>query len=144
MTTLSGNTAAITDVDIRLFLRDRPDANKLLDEYEFSVDEIRSALNHAVDVFNGTPPFVKTFTIETWPAAYRYYLLIGAVAGLMGMTSHSRRRNELSYALPGGAANDEAGAADYQKLADSYMMQFRDWIRSLKKEINLAQGWGGR
>lgn len=139
--TVSGNIAPITDIDIRLYLRDSPDNNHLLDDYEFTPEELRSALNSCVDMFNGTPPMIVTYTIETWPPIYRHFLLMGAVSNLLAMIAHSKRRNHLQYQLPGGAANDQAGWAEYMQSSEVLLARFREWVRAVKIEKNLNQGW---
>lgn len=138
----TGNSAAITALDIQLLLNDRPEVNKLLDEHEFDPDQIRAALNFTVDQWNGLPPDVGSLTIETWPPAWRYFLMIGAAAQLLRMAASSYRRNKLQYQLPGGAAQDNAREAEYMAAHAGMMAEFREWLKRQKKAINFNAGWG--
>ena len=52
-----GNDTPITDYEIRVVLRDNcPEDNILLDDYEYSPEEIRTAMNITMDYWNDQPP----------------------------------------------------------------------------------------
>lgn len=101
-----GNSGMLTEQDIRIFLRDRdPALNRLLDNFEFKPEEIRSAMTFAVDMWNDTPPLIRNYDIGNFP--FRYGFLMGTVAQLLQMVTNSRRRNHAQYAIPGGNVDDQ-------------------------------------
>lgn len=135
-----GNRNYLTEMDVRIWLRDNdPDANTLLDDFEWTSEEVRTARTLAVDQFNETPPSMDMYTTETFP--WRYNLLMGTASNLLFMAAHRYRRNFLTYNVPGGsvAENDKAPAYDAAaaKLADRY----REWCRMKRNELNTYGGW---
>ena len=136
-----GNEGFLTEVDVRVFMRDNcPEANLLLDDYEFGYEEIRTAMTLAVDLYNETPPFLRNYTVDTFP--YRYHLLMGTVANLLTMASIRYRRNDLTYQIPGGAINDQNKWQSYDKLAAQLGAQYKDWVTKTKVAKNMESGWG--
>jgi hypothetical protein len=60
-----GNTGYLSDLDIRIWMRDNdPDANLLIDDYEFSPEEIRTATTLAVDYWNEQPPQLRGYDVR--------------------------------------------------------------------------------
>ena len=52
-----GNAGYLSEMDVRIWLRDLdPELNKLLDDYEFGQEEIRTASTLAVDFWTEEPP----------------------------------------------------------------------------------------
>ena len=135
-----GNRNYLTEMDVRIWLRDNdPDANTLLDDFEWSPEEMRTARTLAVDQYNETPPQLDMYTTETFP--WRYNLLMGTAANLLFMAAHRYRRNFLTYNVPGGTVqeNDKAPAYDAAaaKLADKY----KEFVRMKKNELQAYAGW---
>jgi len=136
-----GNTGYLTELDIRAFLRDtKPEANVLLDDYEYSNEEMRQAMTMAVDTWNDTPPDIIRYTVETFP--YRRILLLGAVANLMTMAGMLYRRNRLQYKISGGVIDEQNKAAEYDRAAAEIAAQFTAMLRQKKTELNIDMGWG--
>lgn len=138
-----GNTGYLTELDIRVFLRDNdPEANLLLDDYEFSELELRQAVTLAVDEWNDTPPDItsKRYTEITFP--YRWALLQGATANLLTMAGMRYRRNQLNYNIPGGAIDDQNKAPQYDAAASRLGQMWKEWIARKKVELNANLGWG--
>ena len=137
----TGNDKYLTEVDIRIFIRDYdPELNLLLDDYEFTHEEIRLATSLVVDRWNETPPSVGVYTEDTFP--FRYHLLLGTCANLMTMAAFRYRRNELTYQIPGGAINDQNKGKAYDAAAAKMAAGFTDWMMRKKVELNMNQGWG--
>ena len=138
-----GNAGFITELDIRIYLRDNnPDANLLLDDYEFTQEEIRQAVTLAVDEWNDTSPDISSrrHTELTFP--YRWALLKGATANLLTMAAHRYRRNQLNYNIPGGAIDDQNKAPAYEKAAGDFSKAWHEWMARKKSELNANLGWG--
>ena len=135
-----GNRGFITEVDIRIFLRDNPSTNTLLMDFEFSPEEIRTAATLCIDKWNDTPPFVNNFTIDTFP--FRWALTMGTTANLLTMAAHKFRRNNLTYQVAGGSVDDQNKAPIYDQTASLIAREFNDWMTKAKIAINLGQCWG--
>lgn len=139
--TAHGNKGVISDIDIRIFLRDKdPSANLLLDDFEWTPEELRSAMTLAVDKWNDTPPPVVNYSIDNFP--WRYALLIMTCANLLRMAGYRYQRNDLTYNVPGGAINDQNKAPAYFSAGDKLAQEFDEWMRLKKSEIQNSIGWG--
>jgi len=137
-----GNTGYISELDVRIFLRDLdPEANLLIKDLEFGTEEIRTAVTLAVDFWNEEPPnFTRAnYTVDTFP--FRYHLLMGTAANLLFIAAHLYRRNKLSYNVPGGAVNDQAKDNDYEQAGARLWQQYIEWVRRKKRELNIMRGW---
>lgn len=141
MTTPQGNAGFLSEMDIRIWLRDTdPDANTLLLDLEFSPEEMRTAQTLAVDRWNETPPMVGKYTIVTFP--WRYHLLQQVVANLLTIAAHRYRRNHLAYNVPGGSINDQDKGPAYDATASRLSAEFAKFINDKKIELNMESGWG--
>lgn len=137
----AGNEGFISDLDIRIWLRDKdPAANLLLKDYEFSPEELRTAQTLAVDAWNEEPPALRAYTLYTFP--YRHALLNGTTAKLLAIAAHRYRRNKLAYSVPGGAVDDQNKDAEYDIAADRLWTAYMDWVRRKKRALNVSSGWG--
>ena len=137
-----GNNRYVTELDIRIWLRDNdPEANLLLDDYEFSPEEIRTAMTLAVDKWNDTPPFLTThiFTVETFP--FRSGLIRGTAANLLYIAGNRFRRNSLRYNVPGGAVADQEKHVDYDTAAERLSREYTAWLAHAKRAINMENGF---
>jgi len=135
-----GDKKALTEQDVRMFLRDYdPSLNTLLEDLEFTSDEIYSAMIRVIDRWNDTPPYVASFTPETWP--WKYYLLIGTASELLRMAAFAYTRNELKGQITGGAVDPDAKAREYSALADRLWQEFSQWMPHAKAELNMTMSW---
>ncbi len=136
-----GNHSYLTDVDVRIWLRDNdPDANVLLDSEEFSPEEIRSAMTHTVDYWNETPPGVGSYDYDRFP--FRYALLRGTAANLLFMAAHRYRRNHLTYSAGGVSVDDQNKFQAYDAAGSRLWEDYRQWVLQAKRSINVDLGWG--
>lgn len=136
-----GNDAAMTDMEVRIFLRDTdPAANILLDDYEFTPEEIRTAMNITVDRWNDTPPDIYRMDYDEFP--YRSILLLGVASNLLTMAAHRYRRNSLQINAGGTAVNDQDKAREYDAAAARLRDEYLQAIRTKKRELNSELGWG--
>lgn len=136
-----GNDCSMTDMEVRIFLRDAdPDANILLDDFEFSEEEIRTAMNMAVDKWNDTPPDICRMDYDRFP--YRSILLLGVASILLSMAAHRYRRNSVSINAGGTSFSDQDKAREYDAAADRLRAEYLQAIRMKKREINSNMGWG--
>ena len=135
-----GNQGFITDMDIRIFLRDNPNTNKLLGDFEYTPEELRAAMTYTVDKWNDTPPFISNFRIDTFP--FRWAYQVGTVAALLAMAAHKFRRDNLTYQVSGGSVDDQNKAPIYDAASAALFKEFNDWMMRTKVAINLSQAWG--
>ena len=138
-----GNPGYLTDMDIRLFLRDKdPELNLLLDDYEFTPEELRTATTLAVDKWNETPPILGTHMYTTLTFPFRYNLLLGTSANLMYMAGMRFRRNSLTYNIPGGQVADQEKFQQYDAAGQRLSQEYTDWLHQMKRAINMECGFG--
>ncbi len=136
-----GNKGFISDLDIRIYLRDTdPVANTLLLDLEFSQEELRTAWTMAVDKWNETPPTVSLFDIYTFP--WRYHLILQVASNLLWIAANRYRRNNLQYQIEGGAVNDQDKASPYEAAAERLAARFDSWMATKKIELNVSMGFG--
>lgn len=140
MTLPVGNDKFITEMDIRRVLRDFPEANNLLDDYEFSPEEIRTAMTLAVDEWNDMTPTIVNYTLDDFP--FRSIHIRATVAHMMKTAAYAFQRNHLDYTAGGGSVGDQNKAPAYHKTADSLLAQALDQMRQQKNQINLDLAWG--
>lgn len=137
----TGNGGYLTDVDVRVWLRDNdPDANLLLDDYQFTTEEIRAAMTHAVDYWNETPPYVGAYDYDKFP--YRYALLRGTAANLLFMAAHAYRRNQLQYSAGGLSVDDQNKYQQYDAAGGRLWDEYKQWVATMKRSVNVDLGWG--
>jgi hypothetical protein len=136
-----GNKRFLTDLDIRIFMRDTdPSANLLLDDLEFTAEELRTASTLAVDKWNDTPPFLQNFSADNFP--FRSSLMLGTCANLLFIAANRYRRNDLQYNIGGGAVNDQARHTTYDEAGQRMWTQYLQWITHSKRAMNMEQGFG--
>ena len=136
-----GNDNSLTEQDIRIWLRDTdPAANLLLDDYEFSSEEIRTALNLTVDYWNDLPPYFRTYDYDKFP--FRSRLLCGVAANLLFMAAHRFRRNSLAVNAGGVSVNDQEKFQAYDAAGQRLWEEYKQWARLNKRSLNSELGWG--
>ena len=141
MTNPTGNDNYLTDMDIRIWLRDvDPEANVLLDDLEFSAEEIRTAQTLTVDYWNETPPAIQGYNYDKFP--YRFALLRGTAANLLFIAANRFRRNEAQYNAGGLQFNSEAKHQQYDAAGSRLWEEYKQWVRMKKRELNSNLGWG--
>ena len=127
---------------VRTYMRDFLARNDLLQTLQFSDDEILTAMDLAVDMYNiMTPLLSPTYTIETFPN--RYLLLLGTVANLLHGESIANLRNQLSYSDGGVSVNVDDKMSQYAQLGSTLEAKFNDACENYKKQINAEDAFGG-
>jgi hypothetical protein len=139
----TGNTGYLSEMDIRIWLRDvDPAANLLIQDWEFGQEEIRTASTLAVDYWNEAPPCMSGYWYTLYTFPFRYHLLMATCANLLFIAANLYRRNRLPYNIPGGGVDDQAKAPDYDAAGDKLWAQYKDWTNRKKREFNTNLGWG--
>lgn len=140
MSTPIGNITYLTDLDVRIWLRDNdPAANLLLDDYEFSPEEIRTAMTLTVDYWNEQPPFIQGYDYDKFP--WRGMLLRGTAANLLFIAAHRFRRNALKYSAGGLAIADQEKHGEYDGAGQALWSEYKAWVEKAKRAINVETGF---
>src|SRR6056300_168271 len=80
---------------VRQYLRDFPELNRLIDGEESSDRMIAWAAIDALDDINNTPPLIGAYTIDSFP--YRSLLLRGTVIAVLESVGLLQTRNQINY-----------------------------------------------
>jgi hypothetical protein len=132
---------------VRRFLRDYPVSvpgtgmlNDLLDNVEFSDDDIEEAMLFAVDYYNAFTP-TTNLTAASLP---RVVVLWGTVSHLLRSEANRQRRNQIS-AQDGnvGPIDLDNKAATYEQSAQIAWDTFFKMARDIKTQRNMQDGYGG-
>lgn len=125
--------------DVRLFVRDRPEYNRLLGDVEFTQEQIDQAMKLTVMLYNEMPP-LSHFTLKNFP--YNYVLLYGTVWHLLFGGGLLRSRNRLAYQTGGTSVDDEAHSDVELQLSNQLKAEFTKLATERKIEDNARRGWG--
>jgi hypothetical protein len=137
----AGNDRFLTDLDIRIWLRDNdPDANTLLDDYEFTPEELRTCQTLAADYWNEMPPYIGSMDYTRSP--FRFHMLMGTVANLLFAAAHRFRRNALQYTAGGLNVADQEKYTQYDAAGQRMWDMFKTWVAVNKRALNAERGYG--
>ena len=136
-----GNRQYLTEQDVRIWLRDNnPEANLLLDDFEYTPEEIRTAMTTAVDYWNDQPPsLMMPYDYTRFP--WRSRLLCGASANLLFMAAHRFRRNALQYSAGGMTISDQEKYSQYDQAGGRLWDEYKRWVADHKRSINIERGF---
>lgn len=135
-----GNDTFLTDIDVRIWLRDNdPEANNLILDLEFTPEEIRTAMTLTVDHWNDQPPYIRCYDYDKFP--FRSKLLEGTAANLLFMAANRFRRNSLQYNAGGTSINDQEKYQQYDAAGARLWEEYRRWCIDNKRAINAEIGW---
>ena len=135
-----GSNTYLTDLDVRIWLRDNdPEANLLIDDFEFTPEEIRTAMTLTVDYWNDQPPYINNFDYDRFP--FRSKLLCGTCANLLFTAANRFRRNSLQYQAGGTAVQDQEKFQQYDSAGGRLWNEYTAWVQFNKRAINAENGW---
>ena len=135
-----GSNTYLTDLDIRIWLRDNdPEANLLLDDFEFTPEEIRTAMTLAVDYWNDQPPALRNYDYDKFP--WRSQLLRGTAGNLLWMAARGYGRNNLKYTAGGLSIDDQDKEQAYDAASARLTEAYHDWVIRHKRSLNAEQGF---
>jgi len=127
---------------VRMFLRDRADRNILLDEVQFTDDELNLATEMCVSAFNAVTPQSR-FSPSSFPEHLRYVLLIGTARFLLMSESFVQVRNQATYQdgdiAPIGI-DDKASL--YSQMAQGLKAEWDELVRGIKTQNNMESAYG--
>lgn len=125
---------------VRAFMRDYPELNRLISGVESSNRQIVWAVYDALDDFNTTPPFTF-FEISQFPS--KSLLVRGTVISLLESIGLLQTRNHLSFS-DGGL---QVGVSDKTPFIQSWIQLFSNKYEEKKNRLkvayNIENAWGG-
>lgn len=126
---------------VRMFLRDRADRNILLDDVQFSDDELNLATEMAVSAFNTVTPQTR-LTPSSFPSHLQYLLMIGTARFLLMTESFLQVRNQASYQdgdiSPIGIDDKQAA---YSQMAQGLKAEWDELVRGVKTQTNMESAY---
>lgn len=129
----------VTVAEVRFALRDYPEANTLLNDVEFSDNEIAYCITKPVEKWNSMLPDVGQYDIHNFP--WRQAHLGATIGELMKMASVHYMRNHLPYSSGGLSVDDKNKAGVYMQLAQEETARFENFCRERKFEANVMGGF---
>ena len=121
--------------DIRMFLRDQPDWNILLDDIESTDDDIRSAMRLTVAKWNAIPPISNV----TDPAQLNEYVLLCGSCGFLLKSEGLRQLRNQMQTQDGNISPvglDEKEAL-YMRWAQHFQEEFERYALRIKVQENM-------
>jgi len=131
-------TPVVVSVDqVRMFLRDYADKNILIDDVQFTQDEVNFAAEMATSAFNAVTPQTM-LTPSSFPQHLTYVLLIGTARFLMQSESFLQIRNQATY-QDGDIApiGIDDKVAQYSQLAQQLKAEWDELVRGIKTQNNM-------
>jgi hypothetical protein len=125
--------------DVRRKMDDFIGRNDLLDQVEYSTDDIVNAMVWPVAKFNELPPQLRRYRFTLMNFPYYDNWLIGTASELLRISVFHLTRNKL-LSSHGGIQGDEKGRdMEYLRLATQYREEYLQWARFAKASLNLSQ-----
>lgn len=126
---------------VRAYLRDYPELNRLIDGEETSDRMIAWAVIDTLDDINNTPPFIGTFTVENFP--YRSLLLRGTVVSVLESVGLLQTRNQLQYSDGGISVGASDKAPMLMQWINMLKMSYDQKLQRWKISMNITQAMNG-
>lgn len=126
--------------NVRLFLRDYRELNRLIDGVEHSNRQIVWAIMDCLDDFNTTPPFTQ-YTLFNFPS--RSLLLRGVACSLLESLGILQTRNHLNFSDGGLQVGINDKTEYIQRWLQLLKNQYEEKKMKMKIAINIEQAWGG-
>ena len=139
----SHRTGCPTIQEIRMQLWDTSAAdNPLLENVEFSDDQIATAIAKPIDVFNShVPPINQIFNTSNFPWRSNW---IDAIKGyLFSFAGDFYRRNRFGGSGGGLEIDDRNKEQEYMRASKMYLEQWEQFVTAKKIQLNMAACVGG-
>lgn len=126
---------------VRLYLRDYPELNRLIAGYENSNRQIVWAIADALDDWNTTPPLIRRMGVRDFPSPR--LLIRGAAISLLESIGLLQTRNHLTFS-DGGIS---VGVSDKTQYIQAWLQLLKNDYEEkklrLKTALNIESAWGG-
>lgn len=143
LTSLIEGNRPITIPEIRMALRDTsPSYNSLLEDLEFSDEEIVYAIMRPVEEWNETPPDLGQFSYTPGTFPYRENWRRATVGYLLKTAAYHYQRNYVPYNAGGVSFDDKNKAPQYFQTAEQNLQEWRQFVLAKKRELNMSLAFG--
>lgn len=133
-----GLTKDIFINEVRAFMRDFPELNRLISGEESSDRMIEYCTWLAIDEWNTTPPLAQV-SLQTFPS--RSILLYLTIVHLLTSVGILKSRNRFNYNDGGFSVQTEIQDELYLRWAQMLRSQVAPQVRQLKTALNIEGGW---
>jgi hypothetical protein len=127
--------------EVRMYLRDYPELNRLIDGEETSDRMIAWAVIDALDLINNTPPFIGQYTCSSFPM--RSLLLRGTVISILESVGLLQMRNQLNYSDGGISVSASDKAPMIMQWLQMLRVSFDDRLNRWKIATNISMAMEG-
>jgi hypothetical protein len=125
--------------EVRAFIRDFPELNRIITGQESSNRLINYCANLAVDEFNTMPPLTR-YGITNFPS--RNILLYLTICHLLFSVGILKSRNRFQYSDGGWSSDTEQQDTLYLNWIRLLRGQITPQAQALKIALNIEGGWG--
>jgi hypothetical protein len=129
----------ITVAEVRFALRDYPEVNTLLDDVEFSDNEIAYCMTKPIDKWNSMLPDVGRYDLHNFP--WRDMHLTATIGELLKIAAYHYIRNQLPYTAGGLSIDDKNKGPAYLQMAEQELAKFEKFCMERKFEANVMGGF---
>lgn len=129
----------VTVAEVRFALRDFPELNSLLNDVEFSDNEIAYCITKPVETWNSMLPDVGQYDIHNFP--WRQAHINATIGELLRIAGYNYMRNQLPYSSAGLSVDDKNKGPSYMQLAEQESAKFKMFCQERKFEANVMGGF---
>lgn len=127
---------------VRLYLRDYPQLNRLTAGVENGERFIAWGIQDAISDWNSAPPVIGTASVANHPAPH--LLVRRAAAAVLEGVMHLQMRNHLNYSDGSGSSVQSSDKApQLQAVIQGLLARYERDRDKMKIALNIAGGWGG-
>jgi hypothetical protein len=126
--------------EVRAYIRDFPELNRLISGEETSNRLIEYCVHLAIDEYNTTPPLTGSHSIANFPS--RVILLHLTIIHILTSVGILHSRNRFSYNDGGFSVETEQQESLYQRWIQLLRSQTAPRLQALKVAKNIEGGWG--
>ena len=126
--------------DIRVYMGDLPEFNRLVEGTEISDEKIKLAVQLWLDSFNNSPPMlIKRYT----PENFNNYLILfhGAIIEIMKMAGIVQSRNTLRFNDGGAQFTVQDKGQEYMQWLNTFMRTHAQDVKDLKMALNAESAY---
>lgn len=143
LTSLIEGNRPITIPEIRMALRDTsPSYNTLLEDLEFSDEEIVYAMMRPVEEWNEGTPQLEQFTYTPGTFPFREHWRKATMGILLRSAAHHYRRNYVPYNAGGVSFDDKNKADQYFQDGERLAQEWKEFMMAKKRELNMSLCFG--